>query len=112
MAVKVENQLTHITVETDIVIVAAPAAGKTRVIPPGGIAIVNKDSGAAITFDLIVDDGTQYVVERVKLTTVVPDAQVFNSSPIHLETGHDLKINIDTAGTTNVDVVASFLEES
>ncbi len=112
MAVKVQNQLTHITVETDIVIVTAPAAGKTRVIPPGGIVVTNLDGDDAIQFDLIVDDGTQYVAERVKNVPVIPDAGAFNQGPIHLQPGDDLKINVATIGLTNVDVVASFLEES
>lgn len=112
MAVKVENQLTHITVETDIVIVAAPAAGKTRVIPPQGITIVNLDPTDEITFDLIIDDGAQFVVQRSLTDKTLPDNQRFNVLPIHLKPGQDLKINIDTIGTTNVDVIASFLEES
>lgn len=113
MAVKVKVQHTNVTDGNAHDVVDAPLAGKSRVIPPKGISVHNSHISATTTFQLIFLDGaTERRIESAVVAGVVADGVFHNAAPIHLETT-DQKVVIDNAVTgIDLDIVASFLEES
>lgn len=57
------NQFSVSTGTTDVTILAAPGASTTRIIPAGGINIVNMDTATIVVTLQIKDDATDRVQE-------------------------------------------------
>ena len=109
VAVEAKTQITNITSATKTVIVSAPQANRTRIIPIKAIQLHNAELDDAATPEWFVDDNGSSEA-FFQGAEIIPDGNFSNDFVIVLEPTQALEIKLTGTALFDMNIHASFLE--